>query len=80
MTKTKTSVFDSHNSNNFIKKVQAHVPVIDIDFKAVCDSDLTIQIVLHSMKKGKSPGNDGLTVEFYIHFWELIKQPLLCMY
>lgn len=32
------------------------------------------------MKKGKSPGSDGLTIEFYAHFWETIKRPLLRMY
>lgn len=35
---------------------------------------------MQSMKKGKSPGSDGLTIEFYAHFWETIKRPLLRMY
>ena len=29
------------------------------------------------MKKGKSPGNDGLSVEFYLLFWNIIVDPLL---
>jgi len=32
------------------------------------------------MKKGKSPGPDGLTVEFYCSFWELIENSLFSMY
>ena len=28
--------------------------------------------VLQTFQKNKSPGNDGLTVEFYIAFWPLI--------
>ncbi len=32
------------------------------------------------MKKGKSPGIDGLSVEFYTHFWDTIKSPLVKMY
>lgn len=28
------------------------------------------------MRYGKSPGNDGLTIEFYICFWDIIKKPL----
>ena len=29
---------------------------------------------LFSMNGGKSPGNDGLTVEFYKHFWGRYKK------
>lgn len=32
------------------------------------------------MKKGKAPGTDGLTVEFYCAFWELIENALYGMY
>jgi hypothetical protein len=30
---------------------------------------------LMEMGNGKSPGNDGLSVEFYKHFWDKVKQP-----
>lgn len=48
--------------------MQARVPVIDTDLKAFCVSYLTSEDVgleLHSMKKGKTPGSDGLTIEFH---------------
>ena len=32
---------------------------------------------LKSLGKDKTPGPDGLTREWYIHFWEKIKQPYL---
>ena len=32
---------------------------------------------LQSMKNGKSPGNDGLTNEFYVCFFEEVAPPLL---
>ena len=30
---------------------------------------------LNSIDNDKSPGNDGITKEFYIKFWEAIKEP-----
>ncbi len=32
------------------------------------------------MKKGKSPGSDGLTIEFDCAFWDLLENPLFSMY
>lgn len=29
------------------------------------------------MSKGKSPGIDGISVEFYHHFWNIIGNPLM---
>ena len=28
------------------------------------------------MDNDKSPGNDGITKEFYIKFWDAVKEPL----
>ena len=33
--------------------------------------------VLQSLQKNKTPGNDGLTVEFYLAFWPLIGKSLV---
>ena len=52
------------------------LPVISDEHKQNCDKILTIEDLensLFKMSDGKSPGNDGLTVEFYKFFWEDIK-------
>ena len=41
--------------------------------KKVCEEKLTVKEcfdTLLNMSNGKSPGNDGLTKEFYVCFWE----------
>ena len=35
---------------------------------------------LMSMDNDKSPGNDGITKEFYIKFWDAVKRTTLCFY
>ena len=36
-----------------------------------------LEYVLHNSKKKKSPGRDGLTIEFYLQFWSIIKATIL---
>ena len=50
--------------------------VINSDFFNLCENDLTedeLLISLKSMQNNKTPGNDGLTKEFYKTFWNEIK-------
>jgi len=78
-----TSKFDDCECKNLISKLIKNVPAIKDDFKTLCDSQITvneIKTALFSMKKGKAPVIDGLSVEFYIHFWDLIQNPLFYMY
>ena len=59
---------------SFLNSLQ--VPLIRDQHKAECDQELTIDDLknsLFSMSGGKSPGNDGLSVEFYKLFWSKIK-------
>ena len=47
------------------------------------DQPITIdemETVIKSLKSNKSPGWDGLTAEFYQHFWDDIKQTLYQSY
>ena len=51
------------------------VPQLENDKKQMCEGELTESEcwkALETMKCKKSPGNDGLTVEFYKKFWDVI--------
>ena len=44
------------------------------------DKELTISdcfSILKTFQKNKTPGNDGLTVEFYLEFWPILAKPLV---
>ena len=55
-------------------------PKLDELEKESCEGKITKEECLEalkSMKNNKSPGTDGLTVEFYKHFWQEISEPLV---
>ncbi len=57
--------------------------MINNNFKNLCDSDLKreeLQLALRQMKKGKSPGPDGLSIEFDQNFWYILEEPLFLMF
>ena len=60
--------------NSFLDNIS--LPVINNDFFNLCENDLTedeLLISLKSMQNDKTPGDDGLTKEFYETFWNEIK-------
>ena len=57
-----------------------NLPKLNGDPCVLCEKDITEEKVkpkLNKMEINKSPGNDGLTKEFYEGFWVHIKVPLL---
>ena len=55
-------------------------PQLSENDKAFCEGKLTLQNIweaLNSMKNGKIPGNDGITKEFYVCFFEELGSLLL---
>lgn len=56
------------------------VPTISDMHRRHISQPFTIQefhAALKDMSKNKCPGTDGLTTEFYLHFWEILKVPFM---
>ena len=56
------------------------IPELTKQERDMCDEHITQQECFESLKtfiNNKSPGNDGLTKEFYVAFWKSISKPLL---
>ena len=50
------------------------------DQAASCEGPLSVAecfVALKGMARGKAPGLDGLPVEFYLHFWEVLGEDLV---
>ncbi len=65
------------DQNDFLNEI--NVPTINEQDREMCDTEITIQNLeesLLSMENNKSPGNDGLTKEFYARFWKSLKTTL----
>ena len=63
-----------HDISKFLKNKD--IPSISEEQRVFCEKEITLSELtdsLESMKSGKTPGNDGLTVEFYKQFWEKIQ-------
>lgn len=63
----------------FIDSIKNYIPIISENFKDLCEQPLTrteLSDVVKKLKKLKSPGNDGLPTEFYLHFWDILEKPL----
>ena len=66
------------NHNTLLESVT--LPSVTNDQKVVCDNDLTDKELFDALKgipNKKSPGNDGLTKEFYETFWDELKDSFI---
>jgi len=67
---------NSRNSAHFID----NLPHISNEDQTMLDRNISeneLFATLNTFSKGKCPGNDGLSAEFYIKFWNEIKQCLI---
>lgn len=61
------------DARSFLENIKINSIVIDEDLKNNCDKAITLDEInknIVKLKKNKSPGNDGLTAEFYQTFRE----------
>lgn len=57
-----------------------HLPNLTSDQRERCDEKLSVGECFNTLKtfqKNKTPGNDGLTVEFYLVFWPIVGKHLI---
>lgn len=58
----------------------SHVPVLSASNSATCEGPLSLEecfSALSGMARGKAPGCDGLPMEFFLKFWNLLGQDLV---
>ena len=85
-----TGLYDSEdNLPDYANLCLRHseIPKLSPEKAATCEGKLTVEECIQSLqsfKENKSPGNDGLTVEFYKTFWgilgELLVEGLNCAF
>ena len=73
---TRTCNGSEQDCSEFLSKI--NLPRLSAEQARHCDGPLTsdeVLLALKSMQNGKSPGNDGLTKEFYVYFFEWLNGP-----
>ena len=71
-----TSANTSEYCKSFLNEV--FVPKLNCKDARICEGDLNkLELLTKSMQNNKSPGNDGLTKNFYELFWKVIKHPFM---
>lgn len=69
----------NEDCRTFLKDIEEYIPKVEDNFKQTCDSQITmaeLDRVIGCLSLNKAPGSDGLTGDFYRHFWEDIEKLL----
>ena len=72
----KKSVIEGDNVESLLNALS--IPKLKIEDANICEGNLSeseLFDALTSMQNNKSPGNDGITKDFYETFWKEIKGP-----
>ena len=68
----------SNLMDEYVKNL--NLPSLDAEERLLCDrpvTELEVAEALKSMNVGSAPGSDGIPTEFYIKFWDQLKEPLI---
>lgn len=71
-----SSSFSLNAAETFFDKIKGHIPQISKGFRDSCETEISHQELdkaLQCLNPDRSPGPDGLTTNFYKHFWDHIK-------
>ena len=63
---------------DFLKNME--IPKLSEEQKQKCEGKISLQeceTILNNFRDNKSPGNDGIPIEFYKCCWDLVKEPFL---
>lgn len=74
-----SSSYNEHYSKDFFQTIEDKLPKIENHFKELCEESLKLAELDEAVKNiasDRSPGPDGLTANFYKHFWEEIRDLL----
>ena len=69
---------NSKISGTFLNKL--NMPTLSEEQKQTCEGEISfeeLESVLNSFQNNKSPGNDGLPIEFYKTCWNLISESFM---
>ena len=74
----KTKAEDTDSIKSFLNNL--NIPQLSEEQKLSCEGQITIEEckrMLDTFQCNKSPGNDGIPIEFYKNCWDLICQPFI---
>ena len=79
-------LYSCRNNNNdtslktksFLKDLS--IPKLSEEQKISCEGKITLEectLILETFQNNKTPGNDGIPIEFYKTFWSLLCEPFI---
>ena len=72
---------DRENGNAFLNNL--NIPRLSsVEQNQSCEGEIFVEeitAILNSFESNKSPGNDGIAIEFYKSCWELISDPFMAV-